>query len=143
PGYQMSTSPPIRTRIDMLTTGVRTPVGVKVFGPDLGEIERLSVELEGLLRGLSGTRSTFAERQTGREYIDVIPDREAIARYGLTVRDVHDVIEAAIGGMPVSTVIAGRSRFTVNLRFAADYRADPEALRSILVPVAVSEPVQT
>lgn len=142
PGYQMSTSPPIRTRIDMLTTGVRTPVGIKVFGPDLTEIERLSVELEGLVRNVPGTRSTFAERQTGREYIDVIPDREAIARYGLTVRDVHDVVEAAVGGMPVSTVIAGRSRFSINLRFAADYRADPEALRSILIPVASSDSVQ-
>ncbi|HKU38778.1 MAG TPA: efflux RND transporter permease subunit, partial [Polyangiales bacterium] len=141
PGFQMSTSPPIRTRIDMLTTGVRTPVGVKVFGPDLSEIERLSIELEGLLRHVSGTRSTFAERQTGREYIDVTPDREAIARYGLTVRDVHDVMEAAVGGMPVATVIAGRSRFSINLRFAADYRADPEALRNILIPVAASEPL--
>jgi Cu(I)/Ag(I) efflux system membrane protein CusA/SilA len=141
PGYQMSISPPIRTRIDMLTTGVRTPVGIKVFGDDLGEIERLSIELEGMLRQVPGTRSTFAERQTGREYIDVVPDREAIARYGLTVRDVHDVVEVAIGGMPVSTVIAGRSRFTINLRYASDYRADPEALRNILIPVAVSEPV--
>ena len=141
PGYQMSISPPIRTRIDMLTTGVRTPVGIKVFGADLGEIERLSIELEGLLRQVPGTRSTFAERQTGREYIDVVPDREAIARYGLTVRDVHDVVEAAVGGMPVSTVIAGRSRFSINLRYAADYRADPEALRNILIPVSGSEPV--
>lgn len=141
PGYQMAVAPPIRTRIDMLTTGVRTPVGIKVFGADLAEIERLSVELEGLLREVPGTRSTFAERQTGREYIDVIPDREAIARYGLTVRDVHDVLESAIGGMPVSTVIAGRSRFSVNLRYAADYRADPEALRAILVPVPVTAPV--
>jgi len=100
------------------------------------------VELEGLLRDVPGTRSTFAERQTGREYIDVVPDREAIARYGLTVRDVHDVIEAAVGGMSVSTVIAGRSRFSINLRFAADYRADPEALRSILIPVASSDAAQ-
>jgi Cu(I)/Ag(I) efflux system membrane protein CusA/SilA len=141
PGYQISISPPIRTRIDMLTTGVRTPVGIKVFGADLGEIERLSIELEGLLRQVPGTRSTFAERQTGREYIDVVPDREAISRYGLTVRDVHDVVEAAIGGMPVSTVIAGRSRFSINLRYAAEYRADPEALRSILIPVPISESI--
>ena len=141
PGYQMAIAPPIRTRIDMLTTGVRTPVGVKVFGTDLTEIERVSIELEGLLRKVPGTRSTFAERQTGREYIDVIPDREAIARYGLTVRDVHDVVEAAIGGMPVSTAIVGRSRFSINVRYAADYRADPESLRQILVPVAASDPV--
>jgi len=141
PGYQMAIAPPIRTRIDMLTTGVRTPVGIKVFGTDLAEIERISVALEGMLRGVPGTRSTFAERQTGREYIDVVPDREAIARYGLTVRDVHDVVEAAVGGMKVSTVIAGRSRFSINLRYASDYRADPEALRGILVPVSASEPV--
>ena len=135
PGYQMAIAPPIRTRIDMLTTGVRTPVGVKVFGQDLGEIERLSVTLEGMLRQVPGTRSTFAERQTGREYVDIEPDREAIARYGLTVRDVQDVVEAAIGGMSVSTAIAGRSRFSINLRFAADQRSDPQALRALNVPV--------
>jgi Cu(I)/Ag(I) efflux system membrane protein CusA/SilA len=135
PGYQMAIAPPIRTRIDMLTTGVRTPVGIKVFGQDLTEIERVSVSLEGLLRQVPGTRSTFAERQTGREYIDIVPDREAIARYGLTVRDVQDVVEAAVGGMSVSTAIAGRARFSINVRYAADQRSDPQALRRILVPV--------
>lgn len=140
PGFQMAVAPPIRTRIDMLSTGVRTPVGVKVFGEDLAEIERLSVQLEGLLRGVPGTRSTFAERQTGREYIDVVPHRDIIARYGLTVREVHDVIEAAVGGMPISTVIAGRSRFSVNVRYAADFRTDPEALKAILVPVRAGTP---
>ena len=144
PGYQIAIAPPIRTRIDMLTTGVRTPVGIKVFGPDLPGIEQLSIQLEGLLRQVPGTRSTFAERQTGREYIDITPNREAIARYGLTVRDVNDVVEAAVGGMPVSTVIAGRSRFSVNLRYGAAYRSDPEALRNILVPIpssgSVAEP---
>jgi Cu(I)/Ag(I) efflux system membrane protein CusA/SilA len=135
PGYQMAIAPPIRTRIDMLTTGVRTPVGIKVFGNDLSEIERVSITLEGLLRQVPGTRSTFAERQTGREYVDIVPNRDAIARYGLTVRDVQDVIEAAVGGMPVSTAIAGRARFSINLRYAADRRSDPHALRRILVPV--------
>jgi copper/silver efflux system protein len=135
PGYQMAIAPPIRTRIDMLTTGVRTPVGIKVFGEDLKEIERISVALEGMLRQVPGTRSTFAERQTGREYIDIVPNREAIARYGLTVRDVQDVVEAAVGGLPVSTAIAGRARFSINLRYAADQRSDPQALRRILVPV--------
>jgi Cu(I)/Ag(I) efflux system membrane protein CusA/SilA len=138
PGYQMAISPPIRTRIDMLTTGVRTPVGIKVFGPNLAGIERVSLELEGLLRRVPGTRSTFAERQTGREYIDIIPDREMIGRFGLSMREVLDVIEAAIGGMPVSTVIDGRARYSVNVRYAADFRADPEALRGLLVPI--SEP---
>ena len=135
PGYQMAIAPPIRTRIDMLSTGVRTPVGIKVFGEDLKVIERISVELEGMLRQVPGTRSTFAERQTGREYIDIVPDRDAIARYGLTVRDVQDVVEAAVGGMPVSVAIAGRARFSINVRYAADQRSDPEALRRILVPV--------
>jgi Cu(I)/Ag(I) efflux system membrane protein CusA/SilA len=135
PGYQMAIAPPIRTRIDMLSTGVRTPVGIKVFGEDLTEIERISVALEGMLRQVPGTRSTFAERQTGREYVDIIPNREAIARYGLTVRDVQDVVEAAVGGMTVSTAIAGRARFSINLRYAADQRSDPQALRRILVPV--------
>lgn len=135
PGYQMAIAPPIRTRIDMLTTGVRTPVGIKVFGDDLNEIERVSIALEGMLRQVPGTRSTFAERQTGREYVDIVPNRNAIARYGLTVRDVQDVVEAAVGGMPVSTAIAGRARFSINLRYAADQRSDPQALRRILVPV--------
>lgn len=144
PGYQIAIAPPIRTRIDMLTTGVRTPVGIKVFGPDLAGIERVSIELEGVLRNVAGTRSTFAERQTGREYVDIVPNRDAIARYGLTVRDVNDVVEAAIGGMPVSTVIDGRSRFSVNLRYGSAYRTDPEMLRRILVPVepggSIAEP---
>jgi copper/silver efflux system protein len=135
PGYQMAIAPPIRTRIDMLTTGVRTPVGIKVFGDDLQEIERISIALEGMLRNVPGTRSTFAERQSGREYIDIVPNRDGIARYGLTVRDVQDVIEMAVGGMPVSTAISGRSRFSINLRYAADQRSDPQALRRILVPV--------
>ncbi len=139
PGYQISISPPIRTRIDMLSTGVRTPVGIKVFGDSLGEIERISVELEGLLRTIPGTRSTFAERQTGREYIDIVPNRDAIARYGLTVGDVNEIIESAIGGKPVSTVISGRSRFSVNIRYAIDFRADPEAIRGILVPIQMTE----
>jgi Cu(I)/Ag(I) efflux system membrane protein CusA/SilA len=135
PGYQMAISPPIRTRIDMLTTGVRTPVGVKVFGDNLDEIEHVSIALEGMLREVPGTRSTFAERQTGREYVDIVPKRDAIARYGLTVRDVQDVVETAVGGMTVSTAIAGRARFSINLRYAADRRSDPQALRRILVAV--------
>jgi copper/silver efflux system protein len=142
PGYQMAISPPIRTRIDMLTTGVRTPVGVKVFGPDLAGIERVSLELEGLLRQVPGTRSTFAERQTGREYIDIVPDREMIGRFGLSMREVLDVVEAAVGGMPVSTVIDGRARYSVNVRYAADFRADADALRALLVPVPEPQAVE-
>jgi Cu(I)/Ag(I) efflux system membrane protein CusA/SilA len=139
PGYQMAISPPIRTRIDMLTTGVRTPVGIKVFGPDLDSIERVSLELEGMLRQVAGTRSTFAERQTGREYIDITPNRDAIARYGLSVRDVQDLVEAAVGGMPISTVVDGRARYSVNVRYAADFRADPRVLQELLVPIPATE----
>ena len=139
PGYQMAISAPIRTRIDMLTTGVRTPVGIKVFGPDLQGIERLSIDLEGMLRQVPGTRSTFAERQSGREYIDIEPRRDAIARYGLTVRDVQDLVEAAIGGMPVSSVIDGRARYSVNVRYAADFRTDPQALKALLVPIPATQ----
>lgn len=139
PGYQMAIAPPIRTRIDMLTTGVRTPVGIKVFGSDLPGIERLSLELEGMLRQVPGTRSTFAERQSGREYIDIVPKRDAIARYGLSVRDVQDLVEAAIGGMPISTIIDGRARFSVNVRYAADFRADPQALQELLVPIPATQ----
>jgi len=139
PGYQMAISPPIRTRIDMLTTGVRTPVGIKVFGPDLESIERVSLELEGMLRQVPGTRSTFAERQTGREYIDITPNRDAIARYGLSVRDVQDFVEATIGGMPISTVVDGRARYSVNVRYAADFRADPHVLQELLVPIPATQ----
>jgi copper/silver efflux system protein len=142
PGYQIAIAPPIRTRIDMLTTGVRTPVGIKVFGPDLPGIEKLSLQLEGILRGVPGTRSTFAERQQGREYIDIVPRREAIARYGLSVRDVHSVVEGAIGGMTLSTIIEGRARYSVNVRYAADFRADVQALQKILVPTPAVEPLR-
>lgn len=135
PGFQMSVAPPIRTRIDMLSTGVRTPVGIKVLGPDLAGIEKISIELEGLLRQVPGTRSVFAERQTGREYLDIIPDREAIARHGLAVRDVMDMVETAIGGMPISTIIDGRARYSVSMRYGADFRADAEALRALPVEV--------
>ncbi|MES2858660.1 MAG: efflux RND transporter permease subunit [Pseudomonadota bacterium] len=140
PGYQMAIAPPIRTRIDMLTTGVRTPVGIKVFGDDLQRIEALSIELEGLLREVPGTRSTFAERQSGREYIDVVPDREALARHGLSVRDLHEVLESAVGGMPVSTIVDGRARYSVNIRYAPEFRADLDALRDLPVVVPAFDP---
>ena len=143
PGYQMAIAAPIRTRIDMLTTGVRTPVGIKVFGPDLKEIERLSLELEGMLRQVSGTRSTFAERQSGREYIDIVPRRDVIARYGLSVRDVLDLVEAGVGGMSVSTVIDGRARYSVNVRYGADFRGDPQALKALLIPIPATKSVSS
>ncbi|MGY6519667.1 MAG: efflux RND transporter permease subunit [Lysobacteraceae bacterium] len=141
PGYQMAIAPPIRTRIDMLTTGVRTPVGIKVFGDDLQGIEEVSIALEVLLRDVPGTRSTFAERQSGREYIDIVPDRVALARHGLSMAEVHDLLELAVGGMPVSTVIDGRARYTINLRYGAGFRGDVDALRALPVPVPATDPV--
>ena len=125
---------PIQTRNEMLATGVRSAVGVKVFGPDLSEIERLSVRIEKALQDVPGTRSAFAERITGGFFLDLDVDRTAIARYGLTVEEVQDVIEAAIGGMVVSQTVEGRERYTIKVRYARGFRDDPEALRRILVP---------
>jgi copper/silver efflux system protein len=125
----------------MLTTGLRTPVGIKVFGDDLAGIERLGIELEGLLRDVPGTRSTFAERQSGREYIDIEPDRAALARHGLSVRELHETIELAIGGMPITTTVDGRTRQSINLRYAADFRSDVDALRRLPIAVPATEPL--
>jgi copper/silver efflux system protein len=113
-----------------------------VFGDDLDGIERLGIELESLLREVPGTRSTFAERQSGREYIDIVPDRAALARHGLGMGELHALIELAVGGMPVSTVIDGRARYTINLRYAAGFRGDVDALRALPVPVPATEPVR-
>jgi Cu(I)/Ag(I) efflux system membrane protein CusA/SilA len=125
---------PIQTRNEMLATGVRSAVGVKVFGPDLAQIERSSVQIEAALKEVAGTRSVFAERVTGGFFLDFDIDRGAVARYGLTVEDVQDVIETAIGGMVVSQTVEGRERYTIKVRYARDFRDDPDALRRVLVP---------
>ncbi len=138
PGWTNAWTMPIKTRIDMLSTGIRTPIGVKVFGNDLMEIERVGQELEQSLSKIPGTRSVFSDRNTGGFFVDIIPDREAIARYGLTMRDVQDVIETAIGGMPIETTIEGRNRFTVNVRYPRQTRDDLERLRQIEVPLPAS-----
>ncbi len=135
PGWTNAYTMPIKGRVDMLSTGVRTPVGVKVMGTSLAEIERLGVALEGLLRPIAGTRSAFYERNTGGLYLDVIPDRDALARYGLSVGDVNRVVEAAIGGTPISTTVDGRNRHSINVRYPQDLRSDLERLRRVLVPV--------
>ena len=127
---------PIQTRNEMLATGVRSAVGVKVFGPDLGEIERVGVEIEKALQDVPGTRSAFAERVTGGYFLDFDVDRAAVARYGLTVADVQDVIETAIGGMVVSQTVEGRERYTIKVRYAREFRDDPDALQRVLVPTA-------
>jgi Cu(I)/Ag(I) efflux system membrane protein CusA/SilA len=135
PGWTNAYTMPIKGRVDMLSTGVRTPVGVKVMGASLLEIEKIGIELERLLRPIDGTRSVFYERNTGGLYLDVIPDREALARYGLTVGDLNRVVEAAIGGAPIGTTVDGRDRFSINVRYPQDQRNDVEQLRRLLVPV--------
>ncbi len=136
PGVQGAWTMPIKARIDMLSTGIRTPIGVKVFGPDLTTIARIDEQLEKTLRGMPGTRSVYAERELGGFFLDVVPDREAIARYGLTVRAVLDVVESAIGGMDVDTTYEGRERYRVNVRYPRELRDNLEALRNVLVPIA-------
>ncbi len=135
PGWTNAWTMPIKTRIDMLSTGIRTPIGVKVFGNDLTEIERIGVELEKALSKIPGTRSVYSERNTGGYYIDIIPNRDAIARYGLTIQDVNDVIETAIGGMPIEMTVEGRNRFTVNVRYPRDLRDNVERLKEVLIPL--------
>ena len=135
PGWTNAYTMPIRARIDMLTTGVRTPVGVKVMGADLDEIEKLGVALERILAPVAGTRSVFYERNTGGLYLDIYPNREALARRGLTVGDVQRTIEAAVGGASVSTTVEGRARFSISVRYPQDLRSDVERLKQVLVPV--------
>ncbi|MDI7269254.1 MAG: efflux RND transporter permease subunit, partial [Myxococcota bacterium] len=133
PGWVDSLSPPIKTRIDMLTTGVRTPVGVKVLGPSLAEIDEVARTIESALKDVPGTKGVFADRVSGGYYIDVVPRREEIARYGLRVADVQAVVETAIGGMVVGTTVEGRQRFTILVRLAEGYRNDPAAIERIPV----------
>jgi Cu(I)/Ag(I) efflux system membrane protein CusA/SilA len=134
---------PIQTRNEMLATGVRSAVGVKVYGPDLGTIERIAIQIERALQTVPGTRSAFAERITGGYFLDMDVDRAAVARYGLTVGDVQDVIETAIGGMPVAQTIEGRERRAITLRYARELRDNPEALARVLVgtPTGVQVPL--
>jgi copper/silver efflux system protein len=135
PGWTNAWTMPIRTRVDMLTTGVRTPVGVKVFGTDLDAIERVGRKLEAILTRTPGTRSILYERSLGGTYVDVVPDREALQRYGLQVDDLQMVIESAVGGEPVTATVEGRARFAVNLRYKEDFRSSVQALRGVLIPL--------
>jgi len=133
PGISNSWTMPIRNRIDMLSTGIRTPVGVKVLGPDLAVIQRIGGEIEAALREVPGTRNVYAERVTGGFFFDFAIDRREIARYGLTVGDVEDVIETAIGGKNITTTVEGRERFPVNVRYARELRDDFPKLERVLV----------
>ena len=133
PGTTNAWTMPIKARIDMLTTGVRTPVGIKVFGSDLKEIERLGAEIEGVVRQVRGTRSVFAERVAGGYFVDFDLKRDEMARYGLSVQEVQDVILSAVGGENVTTTVEGRARFPVNVRYPRELRDDLDALGRVLV----------
>jgi Cu(I)/Ag(I) efflux system membrane protein CusA/SilA len=136
PGVSNAWTMPIKARIDMLSTGIRTPVGVKVIGTDLVEIDRLSKQIEKVLKTVPGTSSAYAERGLGGYYLEITPDRAALARYGIMVQDVQDTIAAALGGQTVTTMIEGRQHFTVNMRYPRDLRDNPKKIASdTLVPM--------
>ena len=134
PGVSNAWTMPIKARIDMLSTGIRTPVGIKVLGPKLEEIQRIGEHLESVLKDVPGTRNIFAERVTGGYYLDFNIRREEIARYGLTIEEVEAVLETAIGGMTVTTTVEGRERYPVNIRYFRDFRSDLGPLKRVLVP---------
>ncbi len=135
PGLNNAWTMPIRTRIDMLSTGIKTPVGIKIAGPDLATLQNIGEQVEAVVRKVPGTASAFAERVMGGRYVEFNINRDAIARYGLTVGDVQDVLSVALGGMPLTTTVEGLQRFTVNLRYDRDFRSDLDSLkRDIVVP---------
>ena len=129
PGVSNAWTMPIKARIDMLSTGIRTPVGVKVIGTDLVEIDKLARQIEQVLKAVPGTSSAYAERGIGGYYLEITPDRAALARYGIMVQDVQDTIATALGGQTVTTTVEGRQRFTVNMRYPRDLRDNPQGDR--------------
>ncbi|PKN21468.1 MAG: CusA/CzcA family heavy metal efflux RND transporter [Deltaproteobacteria bacterium HGW-Deltaproteobacteria-3] len=138
PGVANSFTMPIKARIDMLATGIRTPVGIKVMGPRLEELERLGTAIEARLAGISGLRSVYAERVTTGYFLDFTINREEVARYGLSVDAVQEVVQSAIGGMNLTVTVEGRERYPVNVRYARELRGDVEQLKRVLVPVPAS-----
>jgi len=137
PGVSNAWTMPIKARIDMLSTGIRTPVGVKVFGKELGELERLAREIEAVIKTVPGTASAYAERLTGGYYLDIEPRREMLGRYGLSIDELQGVITSALGGEMVTTTVEGRERFGVIVRYPRELRADPDAIaRHVMVPTA-------
>ena len=137
PGVANSFTMPIKARVDMLATGIRTPVGIKILGSDLGEMEKIGISLENVLRTVPGTRSVYAERATTGYFLDFDIKREGAARYGLGVEDVQEAVESSIGGMNLTTTVEGRQRYPVNLRYGRDLRNDIEKMKSVLVPVTM------
>ena len=138
PGVANSFTMPIKARIDMLSTGIRTPVGIKVLGPRLDELERIGKDVENAVQDVPGTRSAYAERVTTGYFLDFNIKREEIARFGLTVDNVQDVIQAAVGGMNLTTTVEGRQRYSVNVRYARELRNNIDKLKRVLVPVTMS-----
>ncbi|MBZ0122112.1 MAG: efflux RND transporter permease subunit, partial [Sandaracinaceae bacterium] len=134
-GWTNAFTQPIRNRVDMLATGIRTPVGIKIYGHDLEAIERAGVAIERVVHAVPGSRSVVFERLRGGTYVDVVPDRGALARYGLAVADVNEVVEGALGGANVTTTVQGRYRFAVNVRYASDFRDGVEAIGAALIPI--------
>ncbi len=135
PGIANSWTMPIKARLDMLATGIRTPIGIKVFGKDLDQMEKLAKQIEAVVKTVPGTTSAFAERITGGYYLNIEPDREQLARYGLAVGELQDVIGTALGGEMVTTMVEGRERFGVQVRYPRELRADPQQIaREVLVP---------
>ena len=133
PGVSNAWTMPIKARIDMLTTGVRTPVGIKIFGADLKKIEETGLEVEKLIRQVKGTRSVYAERTAGGYFLDFTLKREALARYGLTVKEAQMSLMTAIGGQNLTTTVEGRERYSVNVRYSRDFRDNVDKLRRVLV----------
>ena len=136
PGFPNIWWMPIQTRTEMITTGVRSPVGIKVLGPDLKTIEKIGLEIEQVLANVPGTKSAFAERLNEGYYLDLIVNRREAARHGLTVGDVQEVITSAIGGETVTTTVEGRERYPVNVRYKRELRDDPDRLKRVLIPTA-------
>ncbi len=136
PGVTNAWTMPIKARIDMLSTGVRTPIGLKILGANLDEIEKIGTELERIIKPLKGTRSVYAERVSGGYFVDFNLKREQLARYGLSIQDAEEIIMSAIGGESVTAAIQGTERYSVNVRYARDYRDDIEKLQRVLVPTA-------
>ncbi|ABD68165.1 Heavy metal efflux pump CzcA [Rhodoferax ferrireducens T118] len=135
PGVANSWTMPIKARIDMLSTGIRTPIGIKVFGKDLDEMEKLARQIEAVVKTVPGTSSAFAERITGGFYLNIEPDREQLARYGLSVGDLLDVVGTALGGEMVTTTVEGRERYGVTVRYPRELRSDPQQIATqVLVP---------
>jgi Cu(I)/Ag(I) efflux system membrane protein CusA/SilA len=133
PGVANMWSMPIRNRLDMLTTGIKTPVGIKIFGPELTQIDRIGREIESLLSPIAGTRAVFSERAMGARYLDVSVDRAAAARYGMSVDDVQMEVMTAVGGMNAGEMIEGRERYSILVRYPRELRDDPEKIRGVLV----------